>query len=310
MANVIAVIWDFDKTLIDGYMQTPLFEEYNVNDSDFWDEVNALPQKYKEKGILVNKDTIYLNHILEYVRDGRFKGLNNEKLKSYGPMQHFYPGAIDLIKFTNEFLQHSEYSAKYQEYNIKVENYVISTGMRKILEGTDLWKKKWVKGIWGCELIDEINPETQEAELRDIGFTIDNTSKTRALFEINKGIPLHLEIDVNAKVQESSRRVKFNHMIYIADGPSDVPAFSVVKKFGGATFAVYPHGNQEALNQVEKLREDGRVDMYAEADYSEGTTAYMWITHKIEEFANQIYEDERERLAASVSDAPRHLTKA
>lgn len=243
------------------------------------------------------------------MRDGRFKGLNNEKLKSYGPMQHFYPGAIDLIKFTNEFLQHSEYSAKYQEYNIKVENYVISTGMRKILEGTDLWKKKWVKGIWGCELIDEINPETQEAELRDIGFTIDNTSKTRALFEINKGIPLHPEIDVNAKVQESSRRVKFNHMIYIADGPSDVPVFSVVKKFGGATFAVYPHGNQEALNQVEKLREDGRVDMYAEADYSEGTTAYMWITHKIEEFANQIYKEERERLAASVSAVPHHLTK-
>lgn len=229
MANVIAVIWDFDKTLIDGYMQAPLFEEYNVKDSDFWDEVNALPQKYKEKGILVNKDTIYLNQILEYVRDGRFKGLNNEKLKSYGPMQHFYPGAIDLIKFTNEFPQYSEYSAKYQEYNIKVENYIVSTGMRKILEGTDLWTKKWVKGIWGCELIDELNPETHEVELQDIGFTIDNTSKTRALFEINKGIPLHPEINVNAKVQESSRRVKFNHMIYIADGPSDVPAFSVVK---------------------------------------------------------------------------------
>lgn len=61
-------------------------------------------------------------------------------------MQHFYAGAIDLIKFTNEFLQHSEYSAKYQEYNIKVENYVISTGMRKILEGTDLWKKNGSRG--------------------------------------------------------------------------------------------------------------------------------------------------------------------
>lgn len=309
MSNIIAVIWDFDKTLIDGYMQAPLFEEYNVKGRDFWDEVNALPQTYREKGILVNKDTIYLNHILKYVRDGRFKGLNNEKLKSYGSMQHFYAGAIDLIKYTNEFPLHSEYGSKYQEYNIKVENYIVSTGMRKILEGTDLWMKKWVKGIWGCELIDELNPETQEVELQDIGFTIDNTSKTRALFEINKGIPLHPEIDVNAKVQESSRRVKFNHMIYIADGPSDVPAFSVVKKFGGATFAVYPHGNQEALNQVEKLREDGRVDMYAEADYSEGTTAYMWITHKIEEFANQIYKEERERLAASVSEVPHHLTK-
>lgn len=50
MSNIIAVVWDFDKTLIDGYMQAPLFEEYNVKGSDFWDEVNALPQTYREKG--------------------------------------------------------------------------------------------------------------------------------------------------------------------------------------------------------------------------------------------------------------------
>ena len=33
MANVVAVIWDFDKTLIDGYMQTPLFKYYNVDEN-------------------------------------------------------------------------------------------------------------------------------------------------------------------------------------------------------------------------------------------------------------------------------------
>ena len=27
MANIIAVIWDCDKTLVDGYMQDPIFEE-------------------------------------------------------------------------------------------------------------------------------------------------------------------------------------------------------------------------------------------------------------------------------------------
>lgn len=26
MANVIAVIWDFDRTLVDGYMQDPIFK--------------------------------------------------------------------------------------------------------------------------------------------------------------------------------------------------------------------------------------------------------------------------------------------
>lgn len=41
------------------------------------------------------------------------------------------------------------------------------------------------------------------------------------------------------------RRVPFKYMIYIADGPSDVPAFSVVKKNGGSTFAIYPKGNEK-----------------------------------------------------------------
>ena len=34
--NIVACIWDFDKTLIPGYMQTPLFEHYGVNETRFW----------------------------------------------------------------------------------------------------------------------------------------------------------------------------------------------------------------------------------------------------------------------------------
>lgn len=64
-------------------------------------------------------------------------------------------------------------------------------------------------------------------------------------------------------------------MIYIADDPSDVPAFSVVKWRGGATFAIYPAGDNKAFEQVERLREDSRIDMFAEADYSDGKTASM-----------------------------------
>ena len=95
-------------------------------------------------------------------------------------------------------------------------------------------------------------------------------------------------------------------MIYIADGPSDVPAFSVVKGRGGATFAIYPKGKENAFSQVERLREDGRIDMFAEADYSNGTTASMWICNKIKEFAERIKMEEQ-AVRSETNSTPTHL---
>lgn len=80
----------------------------------------------------------------------------------------------------------------------------------------------------GCELIEGEDEEGNKF-LSEIGYTIDNTSKTRALFEINKGVGGDVEVNVNSKMTNEQRRVDFRNMIYIADGPSDVPAFSVVK---------------------------------------------------------------------------------
>jgi hypothetical protein len=73
--TVIAVIWDFDKTLIPGYMQEPLFARYGVKDQEFWDEVQALDSHYRRYGAeRVSADTIYMSHILTYVREGIFSG--------------------------------------------------------------------------------------------------------------------------------------------------------------------------------------------------------------------------------------------
>ena len=69
-------------------------------------------------------------------------------------------------------------------------------------------------------------------------------------------------VDVNTKIPAHLRRVRFENMIYIADGPSDVPAFSTLNKSGGYTFAIYPHNDSKAFEQVEQLRKDGRINMY------------------------------------------------
>ena len=72
MSNIIALVWDFDKTLINGYMEDPIFEHYNVDSKKFWREVNDLPRKYQEEqNVQVNKDTIYLNHFINYAKSGK-----------------------------------------------------------------------------------------------------------------------------------------------------------------------------------------------------------------------------------------------
>lgn len=301
MQNIIAVIWDFDKTLIDGNMQDPIFEEYHIDKAKFWQHVNELPARYAKEGVKVNADTIYLNQFIKDAQKGIFKGLNNEKLKTFGQKQKYYHGVPEIFKNLQRVV---EDNPKYREYNIRVEHYIVSTGMSAIIKGSEVMP--YVEAIWGCDLIEGLDGEKHKI-ISEVGYTIDNTTKTRALFEINKGVPQHPEIDVNARMSDALRRVAFPNMIYIADGPSDVPAFSVVKKFGGSTFAIYPKGNSKAFCQVEQLREDGRIDMYAEADYREGTTAYMWLTHKVDEIAERIYKTEKESLEGAVSAAPRHL---
>ena len=259
MSNIIAVIWDFDKTLVDGYMQDPIFDKYGEDAKKFWEEVNSLPDKYwNEQKVKVNKDTIYLNHFINKTKEGVFKGLNNDLLFELGKELKFYRGIPEIFEKTKKIV---EENSIFQEYNIKVEHYIVSTGMKNMIEGSII--KKHVEGIWGCELI-QIKDKDNNWEISEIGYTIDNTSKTRAIFEINKG--------------------------------------------GGSTFAIYPKSDLKAFKQVEKLREDNRVDMYAEADYSEGTTTYMWITNKIEELAQNIVNEEKSKLEASISESPKHLT--
>ena len=42
--SVIAVIWDFDKTLSPKYMQEPLFRRFGVDEKTFWKEANGLAE--------------------------------------------------------------------------------------------------------------------------------------------------------------------------------------------------------------------------------------------------------------------------
>ena len=299
MSDVIALVWDFDKTLVDGYMQDPIFREYSLDPKSFWKENNDEIKRIEKSGLWVNRDTFYLNFFIRKIKDGTMKGLNNEKLKELGSKIQFYKGVESFFPEIQEMVSSNE---TYSNYDIKLEHYIISTGFRQMIEGCSI--RQYVKKAWGCELLED-----EQGVPCEIGYTIDNTSKTRALFEISKGAGIddRNNIDVNSKIPESERRVHFINMVYIADGPSDIPAFSVINKNGGATFAVYPKGNEKALKQVDKMRAEGRVQMYAEADYSKGTTARLWLENTVSTMADKIVKANKERLNQFSSGTPQNL---
>ena len=311
------MVWDCDKTLISSYMQEPLFRHFNVDGGKFWKEVNALKAYYGKQGITVNSDTSYLNHILTYVKAGLFKGLNNALLREFGKELKFYPGLPQFFGEVKSLINDDE---KYKAFDIRLEHYVVSTGFAETIRGSAI--APFVDGIFGCEFIeapaqpgflegfgDVPSADAAPSEISQVASALDNTSKTRYLFEINKGSNKYPEtIDVNSSIARESRRVPFENMVYIADGPSDVPAFSILNYNGGSTFAVYPKGDVKAFRQVDALRRDNRVQMFGEADYETASQSWLWLTEKVRAIADSIVERKQAAIRNSAGAPPTHLS--
>lgn len=308
--STIALIWDFDKTLTHGYMQEPLFRRYGVDAKAFWDEVNALEAYYARPEVpggpaRVGKDTIYLNHLLTYVREGVFKDLTNAILRELGAEIELAPGLPEFF----DRIKGIAAVEKFQKHDVRIENYIVSTGLRAMIEGSALGRE--ADGIWACDLLPEAAPRgfqeqlaTRSPVVAQVGYTIDNTSKTRAIFEINKGVNRSSSIDVNSVVPEDQRRVPIRNMVYIADGPSDVPSFALVNSKGGRTLGVYAPGPKN-YESAATLEEQGRVNSIAPADYSEDGAADRWLRRVVTQMADRIASD-REKIFSSYGGAPRH----
>ena len=129
MANIIAVIWDCDKTLIDGYMQDPIFKDYNIDAGKFWAEVNSVPAKLAENNIRVNRDTYYLNHFIKCAHDGTFPGLSNQKLREYGAKQKFYKGIPQIFQKTKSMFKDDKSYAEYASSSSSISWVKLDTPM-------------------------------------------------------------------------------------------------------------------------------------------------------------------------------------
>jgi hypothetical protein len=314
--NIIAILWDFDKTLIPGYMQAPLFEHYGVDAVRFWDEVNALPEFHRKDGESEPfiSDSLYLNHILAYVRQGVFAGLNNAMLRRLGAKLNLAAGVPGIFEDIGRFTR--EHPA-FRDGRIGIEHYVISTGLRQMVLGSAVGP--YMRQIWGCEFLERVAPagfldgavgKVGDGTICDIGYIIDHTTKTRAIFEINKGVREKLGVNVNTSIPERQRRIPFANMIYIADGPSDIPSLSVINQFGGSTFGVYQPGSPRDFEQAKLLLEQGRVQSIGPADYRRGSETSNWLLDRIAGIAERLARSPAVEIAAApIAATPGHIYK-
>lgn len=219
--NTIAVIFDFDDTLTDE-STTKLLEAHGIDTTAFWRAQQTLLEQGWDPALA------YLKMMLGYVgEDAPLRGLTNQKLAEFGLTLDFYPGIPKLFEDLNALVSEHEVS------HPAIEFYIVSSGLEAIIKGSSI--AKFFSGIWGCRFAEE------NGKLAHIMNAVSFTEKTKYLYAINKGLRdiRSRPFAVNEKIAEEDRRIPFRNMIYIGDGFTDVPCFSLLAMFGGKAFGVF-----------------------------------------------------------------------
>lgn len=233
--SVIALIFDYDDTIVPD-STTQLLEHYNIDPKKFWErEVKKLIRRGYEPVLAV------LKTLIDKIGQEKPLGmLNNQKLREIGKeiAKTQYPGLNELIRDLKNTV-----ASKYSD--ITIEFFVISGGLEEIISSNPFISNNF-KGVYGCRLTGD----TEDSELKYIKRAVTFTEKTRFLFEINKGIPQEISDKnssaVNKDIPKGKRKIPFNRMIYVGDGLTDIPCFSLIREHNGAAFGVIPQNMDEA----------------------------------------------------------------
>ena len=259
---IIAFLYDFDKTLCTTDMQNYAFiPSLGMTPADFWAEANGFGRRNRIDGVLAYMYTM--------LREAEKKNLpfTRADLVDKGRGIVFFPGVEGWFRRINDY---------GETLGVQVEHYVISSGLREIIEGSSISGE--FKEIYASEFYYDENGVPVWPKL-----AVNFTAKTQFVYRINKGV-LDVSDDktLNDSMPDDSKRIPFTNMVYMGDGLSDVPCMKMMRAYGGQAIAVYQEGNRQG---VEDLLVKGRVDFIFPADYSEGTALDTTVKHIIQKMA-------------------------
>jgi hypothetical protein len=218
-------------------------------------------------------------------------------LKKLGGKLNFYKGLPEMFEEFRKDLLTEEQMA----HGITVEHYVISSGLKVLLDGSRL--QPYVHAIFGCEFAED-----EQGRIAFPKRVISHTQKTQFLFRINKSL-LDMSQNVNDHMDPDIRPIPFPNMIYVGDGPTDVPCFAVMKKNGGQAIAVYNPDDPERVGFrkcYQLSAHADRVKQIAPADYRPNTHLRLLLEQMVEETATRIIAQRKEAIEAGTIPAPKH----
>ncbi|MFN6954582.1 MAG: HAD family hydrolase [Acetobacteraceae bacterium] len=249
-SNIVAMAYDFDGTLAPGNMQEHVFlPSLGIEPAEFWKESNELAKQQQGDKILT-----YMHKMLSWAR---FKDvpMRRSDWVERGKGIALFPGVEDWFSRINK---------SAEEKGLYVEHYIISSGLRELIEGTNI--RLFIKSIFASGFLYDASSVAVGPAI-----AVNYTTKTQYLFRINKGaLDLSDDKKVNAWQAPNARPVPFSNMIFIGDGETDIPCFRLVKEQGGHSIAVFPEGDLGKEEAAKRLISEGRVHCAVPANYSPG----------------------------------------
>ncbi|MGM0440175.1 MAG: haloacid dehalogenase-like hydrolase [Chlamydiota bacterium] len=268
--QTIALIFDFDDTL--GPDSTSGFlNSCGIDVKEYWQKADDLYHQHWDPVLA------YLYQMIRYSQKNN-AAITKEKFAEWGRQVTLYPGVTQIF---DDLRQRST----TLNPNINLEFYVISSGIEDIIRNSAI--AHHFTDIWGCDFTYD-----DQGGILFPNRIVSYTDKTRYLFHIRKGLigeeyRKH-PFEVNRKYRPEDIRVPMDQMIFVGDGYTDIPCFSLLRKQGGIPLAVCDTADRDKWGKAWGFLEERRIIHWASTNYRQGTTLYTSLMMALETIAKRI----------------------